>query len=196
MGRRAPVGHRRYPAVAVRPNATPRYAPPKRSFRPEPRSPPSRRAGSPPAAWRTGRPRQRGRRCPRSLSTSAASVPPWWIHRGVHHDTSTVAGTAIAPLSPRLADHPGRYRGAIGPAVAGGHPAAERERRDDHLKASNVPLMLAAGNSPCRRRSAVTTQVPRSFQEVLLPHLPYAEGDELTASDDLAALGLDSMGVL
>lgn len=42
----------------------------------------------------------------------------------------------------------------------------------------------------------MTTQVPRSFQEVLLPHLPYAEGDELTASDDLAALGLDSMGVL
>lgn len=41
-----------------------------------------------------------------------------------------------------------------------------------------------------------TAQVPESFQEVLLKHLPYAEGDALAAGDDLAALGLDSMGVL
>lgn len=40
------------------------------------------------------------------------------------------------------------------------------------------------------------TRIPRSFQEVLLPHLPYAEAGELTAADDLAALGLDSMGVV
>ncbi|MEC3998163.1 phosphopantetheine-binding protein [Actinacidiphila sp. DG2A-62] len=40
------------------------------------------------------------------------------------------------------------------------------------------------------------TEIPRSFQEVLLPHLPYAEASELSAADDLAALGLDSMGVV
>ncbi|WP_130800262.1 phosphopantetheine-binding protein [Streptomyces otsuchiensis] len=40
------------------------------------------------------------------------------------------------------------------------------------------------------------TRVPRSFQEVLLPHLPYAESGELTAEADLTALGLDSMGVV
>ncbi|WP_320065730.1 phosphopantetheine-binding protein [Micromonospora sp. RTGN7] len=38
--------------------------------------------------------------------------------------------------------------------------------------------------------------MPRSFQETLLPHLPYAEGGELAPTDDLAALGLDSMGVV
>jgi acyl carrier protein len=38
--------------------------------------------------------------------------------------------------------------------------------------------------------------IPRSFQETLLSHLPYAEGGELAATDDLAALGLDSMGVV
>jgi acyl carrier protein len=40
------------------------------------------------------------------------------------------------------------------------------------------------------------TTIPRSFQEVLLPHLPYAKTGDLTAADDLAALGLDSMGVV
>ncbi|MBB0242718.1 phosphopantetheine-binding protein [Streptomyces alkaliphilus] len=40
------------------------------------------------------------------------------------------------------------------------------------------------------------TRIPRSFQEVLLPHLPYAEPGELMAEDDLTALGLDSMGVV
>ena len=38
--------------------------------------------------------------------------------------------------------------------------------------------------------------IPRSFQEALLPHLPYAESSDLAAADDLAALGLDSMGVV
>ncbi|MBD0738772.1 MULTISPECIES: phosphopantetheine-binding protein [unclassified Streptomyces] len=41
-----------------------------------------------------------------------------------------------------------------------------------------------------------TREIPRTFQDVLLPRLPYAEGDELTADADLAALGLDSMGVV
>lgn len=40
------------------------------------------------------------------------------------------------------------------------------------------------------------TTMPRAFQDTLLSHLPYAEGDVLTATDDLAALGLDSMGVV
>jgi acyl carrier protein len=37
--------------------------------------------------------------------------------------------------------------------------------------------------------------VPRRFLDTLKPHLPYA-GDDLAATDDLAALGLDSMGVV
>ncbi|MDG4785091.1 phosphopantetheine-binding protein [Micromonospora sp. WMMD1102] len=39
-------------------------------------------------------------------------------------------------------------------------------------------------------------QVPRRFQEIVRPYLPYASGAELSADDDLAALGLDSMGVV
>jgi acyl carrier protein len=42
----------------------------------------------------------------------------------------------------------------------------------------------------------VNTEIPLAFLETLKVHLPYAERDELTASDDLAALGLDSMGVV
>ncbi|MEU6854789.1 phosphopantetheine-binding protein [Actinacidiphila alni] len=41
-----------------------------------------------------------------------------------------------------------------------------------------------------------TRKIPRTFQDVLLPRLPYAEGDELSPDADLAALGLDSMGVV
>lgn len=41
-----------------------------------------------------------------------------------------------------------------------------------------------------------STQIPTSFREILLPHLPYAEGSEFTDDADLAALGLDSMGVV
>ena len=42
----------------------------------------------------------------------------------------------------------------------------------------------------------MTVEIPHSFQDALLPHLPYAEGGSLGADDDLAALGLDSMGVV
>lgn len=41
-----------------------------------------------------------------------------------------------------------------------------------------------------------TMDIPRTFCKTLLAHLPYAASDELTATDDLAALGLDSMGVV
>jgi acyl carrier protein len=41
-----------------------------------------------------------------------------------------------------------------------------------------------------------TGLVPRRFQEIVRPHLPYASAEELSADDDLAALGLDSMGVV
>jgi acyl carrier protein len=40
------------------------------------------------------------------------------------------------------------------------------------------------------------TAIPSRFLETLKPHLPYAGSDALTAADDLAALGLDSMGVV
>ena len=39
-------------------------------------------------------------------------------------------------------------------------------------------------------------EVPQRFQQILLPHLPYAEGGTLAAGDDLAGLGLDSMAVV
>ncbi|WP_406492334.1 phosphopantetheine-binding protein [Streptomyces sp. NBC_00846] len=39
-------------------------------------------------------------------------------------------------------------------------------------------------------------QIPRAFQDALLQYLPYAEASELAPADDLAALGLDSMGVV
>ncbi|WP_103349419.1 phosphopantetheine-binding protein [Amycolatopsis sp. CA-128772] len=41
-----------------------------------------------------------------------------------------------------------------------------------------------------------TLPVPPGFLEILIAHLPYALGDRIAADDDLAALGLDSMGVV
>lgn len=41
-----------------------------------------------------------------------------------------------------------------------------------------------------------TLPIPPGFLEILLAHLPYALGDRLAEDDDLAALGLDSMGVV
>lgn len=41
-----------------------------------------------------------------------------------------------------------------------------------------------------------TTQIPPAFQDVLRPHLPYADSGELADSDELAALGLDSMSIV
>jgi acyl carrier protein len=41
-----------------------------------------------------------------------------------------------------------------------------------------------------------TGLVPPEFQEIVRPYLPYAGDAELRADDDLAALGLDSMGVV
>jgi acyl carrier protein len=38
--------------------------------------------------------------------------------------------------------------------------------------------------------------IPHAFRKTLLAHLPYADDDRFGASDDLAALGLDSMGVV
>lgn len=40
------------------------------------------------------------------------------------------------------------------------------------------------------------TDIPATFQDILRRHLPYADATDLTATDDLAALGLDSMGVV
>jgi acyl carrier protein len=41
-----------------------------------------------------------------------------------------------------------------------------------------------------------TVIIPSTFQDTLLHHLPYADGKALDAADDLAALGLSSMGIL
>ncbi|MEU8265846.1 phosphopantetheine-binding protein [Sphaerisporangium sp. NPDC049002] len=42
----------------------------------------------------------------------------------------------------------------------------------------------------------VELEIPREFQNILRPHLPYAGSDDFSACDDLAGLGLDSMGVV
>lgn len=42
----------------------------------------------------------------------------------------------------------------------------------------------------------MTTNIPGAFRQTLLTHLPYANSDEFAVSDDLAALGLNSMGVV
>ena len=42
----------------------------------------------------------------------------------------------------------------------------------------------------------MTTNIPVAFRKTLLAHLPYAAADELSATDDLTALGLNSMGVV
>jgi acyl carrier protein len=39
-------------------------------------------------------------------------------------------------------------------------------------------------------------QIPLEFQNILRSHLPYADSGEFSATDELAGLGLDSMGVV
>ena len=39
-------------------------------------------------------------------------------------------------------------------------------------------------------------EIPHEFQDILRPHLPYANSGDLTAPDELTGLGLDSMGVV
>lgn len=41
-----------------------------------------------------------------------------------------------------------------------------------------------------------TLDVPRKFQDILRPHLPYADSADLASTHELASLGLDSMGVV
>lgn len=41
-----------------------------------------------------------------------------------------------------------------------------------------------------------TTNIPVAFRKTLLEHLPYADSADFAATDDLAALGLNSMGVV
>jgi len=42
----------------------------------------------------------------------------------------------------------------------------------------------------------LTTNIPVAFRKTLLAHLPYADAADLSAADDLTALGLNSMGVV
>jgi len=39
-------------------------------------------------------------------------------------------------------------------------------------------------------------EIPHEFQTILRAHLPYVDSGELGAADELASLGLDSMGVV
>ncbi|MFC7916791.1 phosphopantetheine-binding protein [Streptomyces sp. NPDC057386] len=41
-----------------------------------------------------------------------------------------------------------------------------------------------------------STAIPQRFQDLIRPFLPYADAGELDAGRELAALGLDSMGVV
>lgn len=38
--------------------------------------------------------------------------------------------------------------------------------------------------------------IPHEFREILLTHLPFANSADFSESDELASLGLDSMGVV
>lgn len=40
------------------------------------------------------------------------------------------------------------------------------------------------------------SEIPPEFQNILRSHLPYADAGDFSASDELAGLGLDSMGVV
>lgn len=42
----------------------------------------------------------------------------------------------------------------------------------------------------------MTTNIPVAFRKTLLVHLPYADTEDFAATDDLTALGLNSMGVV
>ena len=41
-----------------------------------------------------------------------------------------------------------------------------------------------------------TMHIPLSFEELLKPHLPFAEAGALEPGDDLGGLGLDSMSIV
>jgi acyl carrier protein len=41
-----------------------------------------------------------------------------------------------------------------------------------------------------------TMHIPLSFEQLLKPHLPFAETGSLEPGDDLAGLGLDSMSIV
>jgi acyl carrier protein len=44
--------------------------------------------------------------------------------------------------------------------------------------------------------TTVTTDIPIAFRKTLLTHLPYADNADFAATDELTALGLNSMGVV
>jgi acyl carrier protein len=39
-------------------------------------------------------------------------------------------------------------------------------------------------------------EIPEVFQDILRPHLPFADSGDLTGSTDLTSLGLDSMSIV
>ncbi|MGH3859108.1 phosphopantetheine-binding protein [Actinokineospora sp.] len=40
------------------------------------------------------------------------------------------------------------------------------------------------------------SEIPDKFQDILRPHLPYADSGDLAAASDLGGLGLDSMSIV
>lgn len=41
-----------------------------------------------------------------------------------------------------------------------------------------------------------TSEIPDKFQDILRPHLPYADSGDLVESSELSGLGLDSMSIV
>jgi acyl carrier protein len=39
-------------------------------------------------------------------------------------------------------------------------------------------------------------EIPHTFQDILRPHLPFADSGDLVESNELASLGLDSMSIV
>lgn len=42
----------------------------------------------------------------------------------------------------------------------------------------------------------IEVEMPLAFQDILRAHLPYAESGQLTPSDELTVLGMDSMSIV
>lgn len=41
-----------------------------------------------------------------------------------------------------------------------------------------------------------TSEIPDKFQDILRPHLPYADSGDLVEASELSGLGLDSMSIV
>jgi acyl carrier protein len=51
-------------------------------------------------------------------------------------------------------------------------------------------------DTPVDLKESWPVDIPQTFQDVLRPHLPFADSGELVETNELAGLGLDSMSIV